>query len=142
MFSLKGTYRTIVSKAKDIVWSTVNHNNLDDDLLLSDIEIMDNKQPFISVEGMLSLNLVFTSIMYFHLIIFTCFSPDGLFKSLLIEFSLLPSNYATMVVREITKQDTSSHAQASLCKTSHNKRDAPKSVEEENVCKKIRLDVQ
>lgn len=51
MFSLKGTYRTIVSKAEDIVWSTVNHQNLDDDLLLSDIEIMDNKEPFVSVPG-------------------------------------------------------------------------------------------
>lgn len=67
---------------------------------------------------------------------------DGSFKSLSIEFSLRPSNYATMVVREITKQDTSSHAQASLCKVS-NKRDLPptENMEEDN-CKKIKLDVQ
>lgn len=51
LFSLKGTYRTIISKAEDIVWSTVNHNDLNDDLLLSDIEIMNNKQPFHSVPG-------------------------------------------------------------------------------------------
>lgn len=75
------------------------------------------------------------------LFITTYFSLDGSFKSLLIEFSLLPSNYATMVVREITKQDTSSHAQASLCKTSRNKRDVSTPVDEENICKKIKLDV-
>jgi len=50
-----------------------------------------------------------------------------------------------MVIREITKQDTSSHAQASLCKISNNKRDFVASIEVdnelENDCKKIRLDV-
>lgn len=57
LFSLKGTYRNIVSKAEDIVWSIVNHNNLNDDLLLSDIEIMENKQPFNSLPGRLKLYL-------------------------------------------------------------------------------------
>lgn len=117
LFSLKGTYRCIVSKAEDLVWATINHNDLNDDLLLSDIEVLENKQPFISV-------------------------LDGSFKSLSIEFSLRPSNYATMVVRQITKQDTSSHTQASLCKISNNnKRDTPSTKEEENSSKKIRLDV-
>lgn len=54
LFSLKGTYRTIVSKAENIVWSTINHNDLNDDLLLSDIEVMENKQPFTSIPGMCS----------------------------------------------------------------------------------------
>lgn len=54
---------------------------------------------------------------------------------------MLPSNYATMVVREITKQDTSSHTQASLGKIS-NKRDVSQAkLEEENDCKKIKLDI-
>jgi len=70
------------------------------------------------------------------------FTIDGSFKSLSIEFSLRPSNYATMVVRQITKQDTSSHTQASLCKISNNnKRDTPSTEEKENASKKIRLDV-
>ncbi|KAF0771299.1 pseudouridylate synthase 7 [Aphis craccivora] len=117
LFSLKGTYRSIVSKAEDIVWTTINHNDLNDDLLLSDIEVIENKQPFISV-------------------------PDGSFKSLSIEFSLRPSNYATMVIRQITKQDTSSHTQASLCKISNNnKRDIVSIEEEDNTNKKIRLDL-
>jgi len=51
LFSLKGTYRCIVSKAEDLVWATINHNDLNDDLLLSDIEVLENKQPFISVSG-------------------------------------------------------------------------------------------
>lgn len=40
-----------MSKAEDIVWSIVNHNNLNDDLLLSDIELMENKEPFNSIIG-------------------------------------------------------------------------------------------
>jgi hypothetical protein len=47
-----------------------------------------------------------------------------------------------MVVREITKQDTSSHAQASLCKTSISKRNLLTTDEDENSCKKIKLDVK
>lgn len=137
MFSLKGTYRTIVSKANDIVWSIVNHNDLDDDLLLSDIDVLNNKEPFVSVPGILLRNLIYVFV-YLCIYIFL----DGSFKSLLIEFSLLPSNYATMVVREITKQDTSSHAQASLCKMSRNKRDPFTPVDKENASKKIKLNVQ
>lgn len=47
-----------------------------------------------------------------------------------------------MVVREITKQDTSSHAQALLCKVSNYKRDQSLiAIEEDNVCKKIKIEV-
>lgn len=41
-----------MSKAEDIIWSTVNHNNLNDDLLLSDIELMEKKEPFKCTPGM------------------------------------------------------------------------------------------
>lgn len=41
-----------MSKAEDTVWSIVNHNDLNDDLLLSDIELMENKEPFKSIPGM------------------------------------------------------------------------------------------
>lgn len=77
----------------------------------------------------------------FDITIIYYFFIDGLFKSLSIEFSLRPSSYATMVVREITKQDTSSHAQASLCKVSYYKRDLSLTEIENNDCKKIKLDV-
>lgn len=70
------------------------------------------------------------------------FLVDGSFKSLSIEFSLRSSNYATMVVRQITKQDTSSHTQASLCRIlKNNKRDTPSTEENENASKKIKLEV-
>lgn len=57
----------------------------------------------------------------------------------MVEFTLLPSIYATMVVRELTKQDTSAYNQASLCKNSDKKRDASVFVEETDSCKKIKL---
>lgn len=52
LFSLKGTYRNIVSKAEDLQWSIYNHDNLDEDLLLSDIEVLTNKEPFKSLSSM------------------------------------------------------------------------------------------
>lgn len=52
LFSLKGTYRNILSKAEDLKWSIYNHDNLDDDLLLSDIEILTNVEPFKSLPSM------------------------------------------------------------------------------------------
>ncbi len=38
----------------------------------------------------------------------------GKHKALKIEFSLPPSTYATMVIREVVKMDTSSYHQAQL----------------------------
>ncbi|XP_050540711.1 pseudouridylate synthase 7 homolog [Daktulosphaira vitifoliae] len=111
LFSLKGTYRKCVSKASDIVWSIVNHNDLNDDLLLSDHEKLEGKKPFKSV-------------------------LEGKYRSLLIEFSLQSSNYATMVVRELTKQDTSSHSQASFAQVS----EKHKIVDENINTKKPKLD--
>ncbi|VVC34511.1 Hypothetical protein CINCED_3A011732 [Cinara cedri] len=116
LFSLKGTYRNIVSKAEDLKWSIYNHDNLDDDLLLSDIETLSNVEPFKSL-------------------------PNGSFKSLMVEFTLLPSIYATMVVRELTKQDTSAYNQASLCKDLDMKQHIPIPEERTNNYKKIKLDV-
>lgn len=58
----------------------------------------------------------------------------------MVEFTLLPSIYATMVVRELTKQDTSAYSQSSLCKDSDKKRDTSVLEEDTDSCKKIKLD--
>lgn len=65
----------------------------------------------------------------------TFFFLEVSFKSLLVEFSLRPCSYATMVVREITKEDTSSHSQLNLSKLTQfkpQKRSPPSATVDQN----------
>ena len=55
-------------------------------------------------------------LMYTSCPIHTCLA-EGSLKGLKVEFSLPPSSYATMVIRELTRMDTSSAYQASLTRT-------------------------
>lgn len=45
LFSLKGAYRNIVSKVEDVTWSIIKHISLDQDLVSSDIELLENRIP-------------------------------------------------------------------------------------------------
>ncbi|KAL1497061.1 hypothetical protein ABEB36_008086 [Hypothenemus hampei] len=88
-YNLSGTYRKLIQKANDFDWKIMHYNNPTDNLIQSDLEELNGEAEPQSVE-------------------------DGKYKAVVLAFNLCSSSYATMVLREILKCNTSSSAQASL----------------------------
>lgn len=89
LFSTSGSYRRMISKPWDVQWHTVRYFEQNADLILSDADEMSGKPCIESI-------------------------PDGQYKALVLEFSLKPSVYATMALRELLKCETSAGHQAFL----------------------------
>ncbi|CAH1986061.1 unnamed protein product [Acanthoscelides obtectus] len=87
-YTLSGNYRRVIQKP-DITWKIMFYNNPTDDLIRSDFDELRGLPEPKSVE-------------------------NGKYKALLIEVTLPTSSYATMLLREILKTDTSSSAHARL----------------------------
>ncbi|XP_014273561.1 pseudouridylate synthase 7 homolog isoform X2 [Halyomorpha halys] len=83
MFSLYGTYRKALDKVGNLEWKIVEHSDFDEDLVLSDFDKVEEK---LLKEADIS---------------------DTKIKSLIMDITLPPSTYATMVLREVMKTDTS-----------------------------------
>ena len=95
-YVLHGAYRHIVAAVPDLAWEHISYADKTAQLTTSDLERLTGKAPEIPNEGPL--------------------------RALKLEFSLKSSQYATMVLREVLKIDTSSSFQASL--TAASKQDA------------------
>lgn len=91
----------------------------------SDFEILENKPAPVFNKGMFSKDLSVihkcsTSFKPKHITctieyLFSHFFPsDGKYRALRMEFSLPPSSYATMAIREVLKLDTSIKKQTQL----------------------------
>ncbi|CAH1389798.1 unnamed protein product [Nezara viridula] len=93
IFSLYGTYRKALDKVANLEWKIVEHNDFDEDLVLSDFDKVENKE--LKKETEVS---------------------DAKIKSLIMSITLPPSTYATMVLREVMKTNTSVSFHASLTK--------------------------
>jgi len=91
-FSLVGGYRKLVGTPKDFEWSLLRYNDRQQQLVLTDWDVLQGKPP---VES----------------------TPDGRLRALRVSFTLPPSSYATMVLRELFKTETSSAFQANLSKS-------------------------
>lgn len=80
-------------------------------LALTDCDILNNKPPPQSIEGMKGAGWQLSTRLN------AAGSPPpagGQFKAIRIHFSLPSASYATMAVRELTKMETSSHYQTQL----------------------------
>ncbi|CAG9766059.1 unnamed protein product [Ceutorhynchus assimilis] len=88
-YTLSGTYRKMIQQAKDLEWKIMYYNDPTDNLIRSDLEEVKGQKEPESVE-------------------------NGTFKGIVVAFTLTPSSYATMVLREFLKCNTSSSAQACL----------------------------
>jgi len=80
-FSLPGDYRKVLELPGDLTWSHYRYNDPTYPLALNDKEILDGKAEAVSV-------------------------PDGKWLATSMEFSLPSSTYATMFLREVTKEPT------------------------------------
>ncbi|XP_076271379.1 pseudouridine synthase 7 isoform X1 [Rhynchophorus ferrugineus] len=88
-YNLSGTYRKLLGKPEDLESKIMYYNDPTDNLILSDLdELKKIKEPE-SVE-------------------------NGKYKAVILSFTLRASSYATMVLREILKCNTSSSKQAEL----------------------------
>lgn len=101
MFALGGAYRKIFQKPSDLKWKFLKYSTERDELINSDFSKM-LKDPEIESK------------------------PDGDQTALILEFGLPQSTYATMLLREILKSDTSVETQIKLQNAMKNESNAVK----------------
>ena len=78
----------MIVRPTSLKYTIVNYDDHCIPLLLSDVDIMNSK--------------VLQN------------SSSGKYKALVLEFGLPPASYATMLIREVTKLDTSTHSNMKL----------------------------
>uniref|UniRef100_A0A3Q3VJM3 Pseudouridylate synthase 7 homolog n=1 Tax=Mola mola TaxID=94237 RepID=A0A3Q3VJM3_MOLML len=88
-YSLAGAYRRIIIRPADVSWEIIQYDDPRIPLVHSDYEKLENKPPPV-------------------------FNKEGKYRALRLEFSLPPSTYATMAIREVLKLDTSIKKQTQL----------------------------
>lgn len=90
-YSLTGAYRKLLVRPEQLTWQLVRHLEETDNLIQSDYELLKGEAAPVFVD-------------------------DGPLCALLVDFRLPSSTYATMVLREILKVDTSPANQTKLNK--------------------------
>ncbi|XP_068132359.1 pseudouridylate synthase 7 homolog [Hyperolius riggenbachi] len=88
-YSLAGAYRKILIRPQDVSWEVVAYDDHKIPLVATDLEKLEGKT-------------------------LQAFNKEGKYKALKMEFSLPPSSYATMAIREVLKMDTSIKNQTQL----------------------------
>ncbi|KAF9118439.1 multisubstrate pseudouridine synthase 7 [Mortierella sp. 14UC] len=88
-YSLSGSYRSFLSKPENVEWEIVRYDQADIPLTLTDQEKMEGKPQPEAV-------------------------ANGKYLALILNLTLKSSQYATMAIREVCKQDTSAGFQATL----------------------------
>ncbi|KAG0057689.1 multisubstrate pseudouridine synthase 7 [Gryganskiella cystojenkinii] len=89
-YSLVGSYRCILSKPENVEWEILKYDDADIPLTLTDVERMDGKTKPEKV------------------------GESGKYTALVLSLTLRSSQYATMAIREVCKQDTSAAFQSTL----------------------------
>jgi hypothetical protein len=89
VFSLNGAYRKVFVKPEDFSWKFMKYSGQNTDLIISDYSKMHNDPEPTD-------------------------NPEGDSLSLILDFILGPSSYATMALREVMKCDTSVGSQIQL----------------------------
>eukprot|EP00795_Rhopilema_esculentum_P017264 gene17264-8827_t len=88
-YSLSGAYRFMIARPSNISWSIAAYDDYRVPLWQTDLDVIHGQE-------------------------IPSGNESGNLKALKLEFSLPTSSYATMVIREITKMDTSTHSNIEL----------------------------
>ncbi|KAM5204543.1 pseudouridylate synthase 7 homolog isoform 2-T2 [Hipposideros larvatus] len=88
-YSLSGAYRKIVIRPQNVSWEVVAYDDPKIPLFNTDVDNLEGKPPPV-------------------------FASEGKYRALKMDFSLPPSTYATMAIREVLKMDTSIKKQTQL----------------------------
>ncbi|XP_066523202.1 pseudouridylate synthase 7 homolog isoform X2 [Hoplias malabaricus] len=88
-YSLAGAYRRILIRPSDVSWEVIQYDDPRVPLIYTDVEKLENKP-------------------------MPVYLTEGKYRALKMEFSLPPSTYATMAIREVLKMDTSIKNQTQL----------------------------
>ena len=109
-YRMRGTYRKVVQKAKGFAWSVLSYNNNDEELIVTELS-----QFRTTAEGTAETPET-TTISRPPSAAAVEGSTDGgeRFRALKLQFFLPPGTYATMLLRELTKESTESMHQAKL----------------------------
>uniref|UniRef100_A0A803T4Y1 Pseudouridylate synthase 7 homolog n=1 Tax=Anolis carolinensis TaxID=28377 RepID=A0A803T4Y1_ANOCA len=88
-YSLSGAYRKVIIRPQHVSWELVAYDDPKIPLFTTDLDKMEGKTPAV-------------------------LATEGKYKALKMDFSLPPSTYATMAIREVLKMDTSIKKQTQL----------------------------
>uniref|UniRef100_A0A667YMS6 Pseudouridine synthase 7 n=1 Tax=Myripristis murdjan TaxID=586833 RepID=A0A667YMS6_9TELE len=88
-YSLAGAYRRVIIRPSDVSWEVIQYDDPKISLVHTDVEKLEDKPAPV-------------------------FNTEGKYRALRMEFSLPPSTYATMAIREVLKMDTSIKNQTQL----------------------------
>ncbi|XP_074235376.1 pseudouridylate synthase 7 homolog isoform X3 [Saimiri boliviensis] len=88
-YSLSGAYRKIIIRPQNVSWDVVAYDDPKIPLFNTDVDNLEGKPPPV-------------------------FASEGKYRALKMDFSLPPSTYATMAIREVLKMDTSIKNQTQL----------------------------
>ncbi|XP_016060242.1 PREDICTED: pseudouridylate synthase 7 homolog isoform X2 [Miniopterus natalensis] len=88
-YSLSGAYRKIIIRPQNVSWEVVAYDDPKIPLFNTDVDNLEGKPPPV-------------------------FASEGRYRALKMDFSLPPSTYATMAIREVLKMDTSIKNQTQL----------------------------
>ncbi|XP_037692371.1 pseudouridylate synthase 7 homolog isoform X3 [Choloepus didactylus] len=88
-YSLSGAYRKIIIRPQNVSWEVVEYDDPKIPLFNTDVDNLEGKPPPV-------------------------FASEGKYRALKMDFSLPPSTYATMAIREVLKMDTSIKNQSQL----------------------------
>ena len=115
LFAMAGAYRRLVVKPKDMSWEFRSYAKPQETLILSDLELLKGKKlEDFKEEG-----------------------GENVYEALILDFCLPTAVYATMMIRELLKSDTSAAAQTLLQQAALKDADKTTEVESKDVEEKV-----